>query len=113
MNINIYKIYINTQDSVLLKKIYKQLKKQNLKIDTIMAEQTQLAAELREVTAQVTKIATEVTTTLQKVEVLEAALQAADDVTPEVQEAFDALKAQVIALDEQIPDAPTTPEEPA
>lgn len=81
----------------------------NLKLDKIMAEQSELAAQLQEVTAQVAKISTETAATLQKVTDLEAALDAADDVSPEVQAAFDALKSQVQQLDDQVPDVPVTP----
>lgn len=77
----------------------------NLKIDTIMAEQTQLAAQMREVSTQLAKVRDEI---LAKVAELEAALDAADDVSPEVQEAFDALKAQVQGLDDINPDEPIT-----
>lgn len=76
------------------------------KLNTIMATQAELAAQLNEVTTQVGKIKTETQATLTKVSELEAALANQDNVSPELQTAFDNLKAQVIAVDELIPDAP-------
>lgn len=71
-----------------------------------MGNQTDLAAQVTEVTAQVAKIKTETQATLTKVTELETALANQDNVSPELQAAFDGLKAQVIAVDELIPDAP-------
>lgn len=81
----------------------------------------ELASGLATVSAQVTKIGTESTTTLQKVTDLEAALgNQGSEVSPEVQAAFDALKAQVQIVDDLVadttvpnfPDTPTEPEAP-
>jgi len=66
----------------------------------------ELVSGLASVTATVGKIATEVTTTLAKVTELETALAASGSVSPEVQNAFDALKASVETVDALIPDAP-------
>lgn len=70
-----------------------------------MGNQAELAAQLTEVTNQVAKIKTETQATLTKVTELETALANQDNVSPELQTAFDNLKAQVIAVDELIPDA--------
>jgi hypothetical protein len=77
----------------------------NLKLETIMGKQIDMAQEMAAITAQVAKIGEESKATLQKVADLEAALAAQDSVTPELQTAFDALKAQVTVVDDLIPDA--------
>lgn len=74
-----------------------------------MATQVELAAGLAQVTAQLVKIGTETATLLQKVADLESALGNAGAVTPELQAAFDALKAQVQVVDDLVPDAPPAP----
>lgn len=67
--------------------------------------QQELAAGLATVSAQVSKIGDESTTTLAKVTALEDALNnQTGDVSPEVQAAFDALKAQVQVVDDLITD---------
>ena len=67
--------------------------------------QQELAVELGTVKTQVAKIGVESATTVQRVTTLEAALAAGGNVTPEVQAAFDALKAQVQVVDDLVPDA--------
>lgn len=79
-----------------------------LKLNKIMATQAELAAQLTALTGQVTKIGTETQATLQKVQELQDALNNAGEVTPEVQAAFDALKASVQSVDDLVADAPTT-----
>lgn len=74
-----------------------------------MTTQTELAAGLAEIHATVQKIGTETSATLQKVADLETALANAGNVDPAVQEAFDALKASVKAVDDLVPDAPAAP----
>lgn len=71
----------------------------------IMATQAELAADLAAVTAAVAKIGAETSTTLTRVEELEAALAAAGGTTAEVDAAVQALKTQVQAVDDLIPDA--------
>jgi hypothetical protein len=75
----------------------------------IMATQAELTQGLNDLTAQVTKIGAETAATLQKVSDLEAAIAGAGGVDPSVQAAFDALKAQVQAVDDAVADAPVTP----
>jgi chromosome segregation ATPase len=75
------------------------------RLEKIMSDQAQLATDLTAVTQQIAKIGTETAATLQKVTDLEAALNAGGAVTPEVQAAFDALKAQVQVVDDLVPDA--------
>jgi len=84
------------------KEVINHITKKTLKI---MAKQSELAQELAAITAQIAKIGTEVTATLQKVADLEAALANQDAVSPELQAAFDALKTQVTVVDDLIPDA--------
>jgi len=69
-----------------------------------MTTQAELAQALTALGAQLEKARGEIT---QKVSDLEAALAGAANVTPEVQAAFDALKAKVQVLDDLNPDAPT------
>lgn len=70
---------------------------------------TMTADEINAITAQVAKIGTETTATLAKVAELEEALANAGEISPEVQAAFDALKAQVQVVDDLVvdPAAPT------
>lgn len=75
-----------------------------------MGNQQDLAAEINKVSEQIAKIKTESTATLQKVSDLEQALANQDNVSPELQQAFDNLKAQVQTVDDLIPDAPATTE---
>lgn len=72
-------------------------------------KQSELAVELTALTATVGKIKAEVTTTLEKVSTLEEALANQENVTPELQAAFDELKASVTTVDELIPDTPVEP----
>lgn len=72
-----------------------------------MLTQQELATQLNAVAGQVTKIKGETTATLQKVADLEAALQNQPNVTPEVEEAFNAVKTQVQLTDDLVADAPT------
>lgn len=78
-------------------------------VKQIMATQQELVQQLTDLTANVTKIGAETTTLIQKVTDLEAALAGQANVTPELQAAFDALKAQVVAVDELVPDQPAPP----
>lgn len=86
-------------------KIFEKLDLLTTKIETVMSTQAEIAAQLNETTAQLQKIATESAATLQKVADLEAALANQSNVTPELQTAFDALKAQVQTVDDLVPDA--------
>jgi archaellum component FlaC len=70
----------------------------------IKMEQSELAAQLTTLKDQTEKAKAEI---LAKLADLDAALQAADDVTPEVQAAFDALKSSVQGVDDIVADAPT------
>lgn len=72
----------------------------------IMTTQQELAQQLTGITTQLEKIGAESATTLEKVAALEQALADAGNVTPELQAAFDALKAQVQIVDDLVPDAP-------
>lgn len=75
-------------------------------LEKLMATQAELAKALNDIGAQVAKIGTESTTTLQKVKDLEAALAAAGNTTPEVDAALAALKAQVQVVDDMVADVP-------
>ena len=77
------------------------------RLDTIMATQAELAVQITELTAQNDKARAEV---LAKIADLQAALDAAANVDPAVQTAFDALKASVQTDDDIVADAPPPPE---
>ncbi len=82
----------------------KALKKINLKLEKIMSTQAELAQELRDIKAQNDKARQE---RLDHVATLEQAIIDAGNVTPEVQEALDALKTSVQADDDLREDTPT------
>lgn len=84
----------------------------NKAVKQILMNQAELAAQLALVQGQVAKIGTETAATLQKVADLEAALQNAGTVSPEVASALDALKVQAQAVDDLVPDAPAPTEPP-
>jgi len=94
MNIHIH-IHHHNNDGEDILKILKLIK----------MEQSELAAQLTALQTQTEKAKAEI---LSKIADLEGALDAADDVTPEVQAAFDALKASVQGVDDIVADAPTT-----
>lgn len=74
-----------------------------------MAGQTELVTSLQTLTTQVAKIGTETAALQKTVADLETALGNQDNVSPELQSAFDALKVQVQTVDDLVPDAPTPP----
>lgn len=77
------------------------------KLDQIMTTQTEAAIELNAVAEQVTKIGSETSTLLVKIQELTQAIEnAGQDITPEVQQALDAVKAQVQIVDDLVPDQP-------
>ena len=74
--------------------------------ERIMATQAELAQQLTALGVQLGKIGSESSATLAKVSALEEALANAGNVTPELQAAFDAVKAQVQLVDDLVPDQP-------
>ncbi len=68
-------------------------------------EQKDFALQLTALKDQLAKAKTEI---IDKLTALGDALDAADDVTPEVQSAFDDLKAAVQGVDDIVPDVPPT-----
>lgn len=75
--------------------------------ELIMASEAEITNLLNAATAQLQKIATESAATLQKVTDLEAVIASLGaNVTPELQAAVDALRAQVQLVDDLVPDAP-------
>ena len=94
MNIHIH-IHHHNNDGEDILKILKLIK----------MEQSELAEQLTALQTQTEKAKAEI---ISKIADLEGALDAADDVTPEVQAAFDALKASVKGVDDIVADAPTT-----
>lgn len=82
----------------LLHKVIAQLEK-------VMATQAELVVEVNALKDQVTKIGTETSTLLTKINDL-LAIIAAGPVSTELQAAVDSLKAQVQVVDDLVPDAP-------
>ena len=78
----------------------------NRKADKIMATQAELAAQLNDLGVELGKIGTETQSLLDKIEELGKIIAAGGDVTPELQAAFDAVKAQAQAVDDKVPDVP-------
>lgn len=74
------------------------------KVGILMATQAELAQQLTDLGTQVQKIGTETQGLIAKIAVLEAAILA-NPVTAELQAAFDAVKLQVQAVDDAVPDA--------
>lgn len=90
--------------------IQEQLTIHNEKLNFIMATQKELADQLTAVGVTIAKIGTETTKTLDRVKELEVALNGSGTaVSPELQAAFDALKAQVTVVDDLIADVPPPP----
>ena len=90
-------------------KLLRMFRSLNRKVECLMATQAELANELLNLGVQVQKIGTETATLKQKIADLEVAINNAP-VSAEVQAAFDALKAQVQAVDDSVPDvAPPSP----
>lgn len=79
--------------------------------ELIMATQAEIAAGLTAASAALTKIGQETSTTLDKVRALEEEINNGN-VSPELQAAFDDLKVQVQRVDDMVPDAIPTPENP-
>jgi len=75
--------------------------------ELIMSTQAEVTELLNAATTQLQKIGTESAATLQKVLDLEAVIASmGTNVTPELQAAVDALRAQVQLVDDLVPDAP-------
>lgn len=79
-----------------------------------MATQAELVEKVNAVTAKVAKIGTETSTLLQKVEELQAVIDAEGNASPELEAAVAALTDQAAIVDDLVADAaPTPPTEPA
>lgn len=74
-----------------------------------MTTQAELAVELAALTDQVTKVGDETRTLITKIADLTAALEMAGRVSPEVDAAVVALKAQVKVVDDLVPDPEAEP----
>jgi len=72
-------------------------------------EQAELAQQLRDTQQELVKIQTETQSLIDKVGELETALQNADDVTPELQAAAQAVIDQTKVVDDLVPDQPPPP----
>lgn len=82
--------------------LFAYLKLIQLTLEKVMTSQTELAEQLNALAAQVAKTRGE---TLARIAELEAAIAAAGGTTPEVDVALTALRDQVQASDDVVPDA--------
>lgn len=82
-----------------------QLDRIEREVKGIMATQQELVVGLNEVKATLVKIGTETTSLLKKIDDLQAVITN-NPVSPEVQAAFDAVKAQAGIVDDLVPDLP-------
>jgi predicted negative regulator of RcsB-dependent stress response len=82
--------------------LFASLRLVHIRLEKILTNQTEHAAALGALAAQVAKTRDE---TLAKIAELEAAIANAGSTTPEVDAALEALRAQVQASDDVIPDA--------
>ena len=73
-----------------------------------MATQQEAAAQLETIVTELVKIGAETQTLLDKVAALQAALDAAGAVTPELSQAIADVAAQAQKVDDLVPDAPAT-----
>lgn len=73
--------------------------------ETIMADQAEIVVQIQEIQNKLTKIGTETTSLLTKIDELTAII-AAGPVSPELQQAVDNLKAQAQVVDDLVVDAP-------
>ena len=72
-------------------------------------EQSEAAEQLREVRGTIEKIGTETDKLLEKITELEQAAADADNVSPELMAAIEAVKVQANVVDEKVPDLPPDP----
>jgi len=91
--------------SLMLYKVWRKVRKIGKSLETIMATQQELTAQITAATEKLTKIGTETGTLLTKIEELKTALANAGNVSPELQAAVDALAAQAAVVDDLVPDA--------
>jgi hypothetical protein len=77
----------------------------------IMLTQSELAVQLTALTTQVQHIGVETDTLKTKITDLETAINNGGTVSPEVESALNALKAQVQVVDDLVPDNATSPTE--
>ena len=76
-----------------------------LEVLKIMTTQAELATEMAAVQAQLVKIGEETSSLLLNIIELTALVEAGGNITPELQAAVDAVKAQAQVVDDLVPDA--------
>lgn len=89
-----------------------ELKQINRKLDNIMATQAEAAAQLKTISTELVKVGTETQTLLDKVTALQDAAANADNVSPELQAAIEAVATQATKVDDLVPDVQATPQTP-
>lgn len=96
----------NCSDHELLHNIWTHLQLIHEQNQQIMATQAELAQQINQIGQQVGKIKTESEATLTKVNELQDIINNQGGVSPELQSAVDALKAQVQVVDDLVADTP-------
>lgn len=99
----------DNSDDDLLHNVFTLIKSIHSKIIQIMATQAELAQAVNQISTQVGKIKDETSGLQQKITDLENAVGNQDNVSPELQAAVDALKAQVQVVDDLVADVPAPP----
>ncbi len=88
-------------------RVLRQLNIITKEIKHMAKTQAELAAEMKDLGVELGKIGTETQTLLDKIDELGKIIAAGGEVTPELQAAFDDVKAQAQAVDDKVPDVPT------
>lgn len=84
--------------------LFRAVNNLNRKTNKIMGTQAEAAAQLTAINAELVKIGTETQALLDKVAALQAAADAAGNVSPELQAAIDGVVAQAKTVDDLVPD---------
>ena len=100
-------MFFYESDRQLLRDVLSRLNSLAKQMEKSMATQAELTAQVQAISATLTKIGTETSTLLTKIDELKAVIAAGPPVTPELQAAVDALAAQAKVVDDLVPDAPT------
>ncbi len=105
MTINVYHHFPDKGRDEMVIKIFETLNLLKTKIDFMAKTQAELTAEMVEVTEQLKKVGNESAKSVAKIAELEEIIKNLPNVSPELQAAFDEVKAQVKLVDDMVPDA--------
>lgn len=93
-------------------KLFTEIKSINQKLEIMAKTQAELAVEMTEVTEQLKKVGNESAKSVAKIAELEEVIKNLPNVEPALQDAFDAVKAQVKLVDDMVPDSTEPPADP-